>query len=381
MIETMRVQSIPEVLDRLRAAPRDRRYLSVHLDTSPERTIGQGYATWLRDAIREVRGELGAPDRDEEQRFERAAQVAESFVASQASNEPPGLAIYADGTGAFELAVPLPVSPVNRVTWSEHPAIEPLVEALDEQERIAVLLIDKERTRLFTVFLGEIEERTGFAEEVPGAQATGGWFGLSQKRFQRHHEDHVLRHVKRTIRAVMDQLREHPFDRLFISGSPEAVTTLTHHLPRPLRDRFAGTFELELFASEADVLRVAMREAEMAERRDELEDVRALLDASTGQNAAVGADACVAVLNEARVHRLFVARDLDLAGAECPTCGRLLLQAGQCPVCGAALEPVASIRERAIATALDQGARVEVVAGDAATLLGEHGGMAAWTRY
>lgn len=381
MIETLRVQSIPEVLDRLRSAPPDRRYLSVHLDTSPGRTIGQAYTTWLRDAIRQLRDEIGDADREEKQRFERAAQAVETFVAVQATNEPPGLAMYADGTGELELAVALPMSPLNLVTWKEQPAIEPLVEALDEQERIAVLLIDKERTRLFTIFLGQIEERTVFADEVPGAQATGGWFGLSQKRYQRHHEDHVLRHVKRTVRAMMDELRQHPFDRLFVSGSPEAVTTLTHQLPRPLRDRLAGTFELELFASDAEVLGAAMREAELAERRYELDEVHALLNASTGQNAAVGADATLGVLNEARVHRLFVARDLDLDGAECPTCSRLLLQTGDCPVCGTTLEPVPSIRERAIASALDQGARVEVVAGEAADLLMEHGGMAAWTRY
>lgn len=381
MIETMRVQSIPEVLDRLRSAPTDRRYLSVHLDTSPERTIGQAYATWLRDAIRQLRDTLGDADRDEQQRFERAAKAVETFVAGQATNEPAGLAVYADGTGDLELAVPLPVSPLNLVAWKEHPAIEPLVDAIDEQERIVVLLIDKERTRLFTIFLGEIEERTVFADEVPGRQSTGDWFGLSQKRFQRHHEDHVLRHVKRTIRAMVDELRQHPFDRLFVSGSPEAVTTLIHQLPRPLRDRLAGTFELELFASDAEVLDAGLREAKLAERRYELDEVRALLDASTGQNAAVGADATLGVLNEARVHRLFVARDLDLDGAECPTCGRLLLQTGDCPVCGTPLEPVPSIRERAIASALDQGARVEVVAGEAADLLMENGGMAAWTRY
>lgn len=381
MIETMRVQSIPEVLDRLRSAPPDRRYLSIHLDTSPERTIGRAYTTWLRDAIRQLRDEIGDADREEKQRFERAAQTVETLVAGQATNEPPGLAAYADGTGEIELAVALPTSPINLVTWKGHPAIEPLVEALDEQERIAVLLIDKERTRLFTIFLGHIEERTVFADEVPGAQATGGWFGLSQKRYQRHHEDRVLRHVKRTVRAMMDELRHHAFDRLFVSGSPEAVITLTHQLPRPLRDRLAGTFDLELFASDAEVLGAAMCEAERAERRYELDELGALLNASTGQNAAVGADATLGVLNEARVHRPFIARDLDLDGAECPACGRLLLQTGDCPVCGATLDPVPSIRERAIASALDQGARVEVVAGEAADLLMEHGGMAAWTRY
>lgn len=381
MIETMRVQSIPEVLDRLRAAPTDRRYLSVHLDTSPERTLGQAYATWLKEALRQLRDELGDVGRVEHERFERAASAAERFVADQVAPEPAGLAVYADGTGEFELAVPLPMSPLNLVIWQDYPAIEPLVEALDEQERVAVLLIDKERTRFFTVFLGQIEERTIFADDVPGKQATGDWFGLSQKRYERHHDDMVLRHIKRTTRAMVDELRKRPFDRLFVSGSPEAVSVLTHHLPRPLQDRFAGTFELEMFASDADVLEAALKEAEKAERNAELDAVRDILDASTAQNASVGLDATLAVLHDARVHRLLVARDLDVAGGECPACGRLTLQTGSCPACGAALNPISSIRERAVASALAQGARVDIVAGDAADLLMSNGGMAAWTRY
>ena len=381
MIETMRVQSIPEVLDRLRAAPTDRRYLSVHLDTSPERTLGQAYAIWLKDAIRDLRDDLGDLGRDENERFERASTAAERFVADQVAPDPPGLAFYADGTGEIELAIPLPMSPMNLVMWQDYPAIEPLVESLDEQERVAVLLIDQEQSRLFTMFLGEIEERADFTDDVPGRQATGGWFGLAQKRYERHHDLLVLRHVQRTIRALMAELRKRPFDRLILGGPPDAVTLLTHQLPRPLRNRLAGTFELEMFVSSAEVLDVARREAELAERRAELEDVRVLLDASTGQNAAVGADATLAVLSEARVHRIFIARNLELAGGECHTCDRLVLQTGTCPVCGAKLEPVASIRERAIESALTQGARVEVIAGEAADLLMSHGGMAAWTRY
>jgi peptide chain release factor subunit 1 len=362
-------------------APRDRKYLSVHLDTSPDRTIGQAYETWFRDAIRRLRDELGDVDRTERDQFDRATGAAESVVRDQASRETAGLAVYIDGTGEFEMAVPLPMSPLDLVTWTEYPALGPLVDVIDEQERVVVLLIDKERTRLFTIFLGEIEERTVFFDEVPGKQATGDWFGLSQKRYQRHHEDKVLQHVKRTIRAMMDELRERPFDRLLVSGPDEAVTTLIQRLPRPLRDRLAGTFEIELFATDAEVLAAGMREAEAAERRYEVDEIRKLLEASTGQNAAVGADATLAVLNDGRVHRLFIARHLDVEGGECTTCERLTLDGETCPICGSALQHIRSVGDRAIAHALAQGARVEVVAGEASDLLREHGGMAAWTRY
>lgn len=381
MMMTSPIQTLPDVLERMKRVPTDRHYLSVLLDTTPERMIGQAYRVSFRDAIRSLREELAETDPAEKTQFEQAVGVADAYVNDQVSAQAAGLAIYLDSTGEIEVAVPLPMSPPNHVEWAAYPDIEPLVEALDEQERMAVVLIDKERTRLFTIFLGQVEEQTAFRDEVVGKQATGDWFALSQKRYARHHDVEVMRHVKRTIHAMMEELRLRPFDRLLIGGAPEAVTVLTHQLPSPLRDRLAGTLHLELFVTDAEVVEAAMREAGIARQRQDLEQVRQILDASTGQNAAVGPDATLAVLSEARVHRLFVTRELALAGGECPVCDRLMLQEGDCPVCGNHLTPVSSIRERSIANALGQGARVEIVIGDAADLLMAHGGMAAWTRY
>jgi hypothetical protein len=42
---------------------------------------------------------------------------------------------------------------------------------------------------------------------------------------------------------------------------------------------------------------------------------------------------------------------------------------------------VRDLRERIAERALDQGARVEVVSGEASARLLEHGGVGAWTRY
>jgi peptide chain release factor subunit 1 len=381
MIATTDLRSIPTVLDTLRSRPTDDAMLSVHLDTSPARILGGGYRVWFREASRALRDQLGGASHAERERFDAAVALADGAIERQLAPSWPGMAIFSSGTADDTLMVPLLASPRDLVAWDARPAISPLVEALDEAERVAVLLFDKERTRLFTVYLGEIEERHAFVDDVPGKQATGEWFGLAQARYARHHEDHVLRHVKRTVRALTGELRTHPFDRLIVGGPPEARSMLLHHLPRPLRSRLVGTIPQELFAPESEILAAALAEAEAAERRDELVAVRELLEASSAQGAVVGLDATLEALNEGRVYRLFIATGAPLPGGECERCQRLAAATGPCPVCGGEMQPVVDLGERATALAIARGARVEHVGGEAADVLREHGGYGAWARF
>ena len=58
----------------------------------------------------------------------------------------------------------LPVSLPTEARYRPDPYLRPLLETLDEHERHGVVLLDRQQARLFSVFLGEIEEhREAFA--------------------------------------------------------------------------------------------------------------------------------------------------------------------------------------------------------------------------
>jgi peptide subunit release factor 1 (eRF1) len=370
--------TLPGVIKSLReiTAPGDR-VLSVYLDTSPGRIAGQAYLLAYRDACKALRETLPTGERDA---FEAAAAQAERHLTQLVPGRP-GLALFASGSPDYLFAAPLPTRPVEEITWAKAARLGPLVEVLDEFERIAVLLFDKERAILYTIFLGEIEGRHALEDYVPGKQATGGWFALAQTRYARHHEEHVLRHAKRTIALLMEVLRDRPFDRLFLAGPDEAVELLTRHLPRPLKARLAGRIDLELFADEAAISRAALAAAEAVERREELALVDELLNEATATRAAVGVQATLDALNDRRVHVLFVADSLSGPAAECRRCERLSITAGRCPLCSGPLAELPDLRERVFERALEQGARIESLAGPAAAKLAGWGGLGAWTRY
>jgi peptide chain release factor subunit 1 len=374
------IRDLPVVLQSLQQTEYDR-VLSVYLDTSPHQSIGQGYKIRFRDLCKLMRAQLESAGRDDQFRFEAAVTQAERYLAAIQTPGAPGMAIFTTGEQDGLLVSLLPVRPSERVVWAANAAIEPLIAALDECERVATLLFDKEKSRLFSIFLGQIEERQLLVDDVPGKQKTGDWFALSQKRYERHHEDHVLRHARRTIHALSAELRSHPFDRLFIAGPDEAVTVLIQLLPPPLRGRFDGSLSLPLYAGETEVLNATREAAETAERRDEVEAVQALIDTEQSPRTVLGLESTLGALAAGRVHRLFVAADLDRGGAVCEACGRLTGDLDRCLSCAAPTRPVPALTEQAIEVALAQDARVEIVAGLASKLLLRHGGLAAVARY
>jgi hypothetical protein len=374
-------RSIPDVLTTLRSKPIPGfGVLSAYINISPARTVDQAYLIAFRAKCQVVRDTL---DPTERAAFEEAVDQSERFLRNDFVPSSPGLGIFASGREDYFHVVPLQASIADDVRWNRRPILTPIEEELDEYERVAVALIDKERARLYTIFLGNLEERRVFADEVSGKHGSGGWAALAQSRAARHHEEQVRDHVQHVIRELMDMLREHSFDRLIVGGPAEARAMLIHRLPRSLRGRLAGTLNLELFASDDDVLQAARHEIERIERREELAAVRDLVEAAATQHVALGIEPTLDALNDRRVHRLFISTSLSVAGGSCARCGALTVGPGdvRCPTCGEWVSPDSSPIGQIIERAREQGARLEMVSGDAATLLEKHGGMGAWTRY
>jgi peptide subunit release factor 1 (eRF1) len=361
----------------LRSSLTGQAVLSVYLDTTPERVAGRAFVLELRDACKELRPAI---TQAESAAFESSVLRIEHYLNEEFEAHQRGLALFATQDGTL-IAVSLAQAPLEDVVWAQHPEISPLEQIVDDAERIAVVLFDAQRARLLTVFLGALESETSLTDDVPRKQATGGWFGLQQTKFARHREDHVRRHAERTVRALMDLLRTRSFDRLLLAGPDEPLAVLRRELPRPLRVRVAGTLDAEVFASASDVLAATLRRAEELERQHEQQLVAELFEAASTPAVMLGPAGTLGALAEGRVHMLIMAADFEQAGATCPACSRLVLDAHRCPGCGFETTPVSSLREAVIRQARQQGARLELVSGPAAERLAEVDGIAAWTRF
>ncbi len=275
----------------------------------------------------------------------------------------------------FQLQVPS----LSIARFTDRPAISQLASILDEQERYGVLILDKVRARLLSVYLGEVEDEITLKSRYSGKTAVGGW---SQARYERRREGQLHTHVMKAIDALAREQRRRGFDRILMCGPDEALAALIGALPRGLRSRVSGTFSCELSASDQTVLKRTRKLMETAERDAEETIVGHLLAAAkSGGQATIGWEETLPALFEGRVHKLVLVDRLRKRGRNCPG-GHVA--AGRARVCSRCQEPVGTshdLTEAAVGAALDTQANVEMVRGSAAQQLRREGGIGAILRY
>ena len=162
---------------------------------------------------------------------------------------------------------------------------------------------------LKNVMGGEIEEYTELMDELVPRPKAGG---LSAEKYQRHHDMHVLWHVKHAVEATERLWMRERCQRLLIGGTEEPLAELRRLLPKALHERLVGEIAVSV-QDAADAILARTLEVERAiERRVEAERVAALLEAALGQGPGVlGLERTLEAVVEGRVHGAAVIARLE----------------------------------------------------------------------
>ncbi|HEY0322512.1 MAG TPA: hypothetical protein VGC66_16270 [Pyrinomonadaceae bacterium] len=357
--------------------------LSLYLNTdlSIAANVNRAFEVVLKDLLREIEERL---DKDERKEFAADAVGVSRFVENY--REPQhGLVIFSDASDDFFWVRELRVNVRDGAWWSETPYLRPLIEILDEHERYGVLLTDRKQARLFTIYLGEIEEHLeAFAKaDVTHIKSSGTDRLLSQMNIERKADEHAQWHLKRVAELMSRLARKHEFERLILAGTVEATSELSGLLPKGLRVRVVRKISLAVEASDTEVLEATLKVEEEIEREHETRIVEELITAAGKQQQAVlGLDRTLEAILEQRAWRLIYSDGFAASGTECTNCGALSVSEGEsCAYCGEAVREVLDLVERADTRLMDMHGKVEHVRGAAATRLQGVGSIGAFLRY
>ncbi len=358
--------------------------LSVYLDVEQSRAanLNRGFETALENMLRSI--ERRIEDRRQKEHFEADAARVRRFISRYVPRGL-GLVMFCDDSEGYFWSRDVRARLRNDAHWTATPHVRPLLEALDEFERYGVVLADRAHSRLFTVFMGEIEEHVeAFASlGVHHTKTTGTDHLWSQSHFQRKADTHARGHLKRVAELMADFWEAHHFDRLVLAGSPEATAELRRLLPKRLQSRVVATLHLNVDAAGSQVLEETQKAQIQVERREEarlLEDLITI--AAKNDRAVIGLEATLRAVREGRVWRLVYLDALVLRGRRCPACSALYAEnETACAFCGGPLGPVEDLVEAMAERAAEEGARVELVRGEAAERLRSVGGVGAYLRY
>ncbi len=300
----------------------------------------------------------------------------------------------------FTLQVELPVVDLAQgrveAKWGE-PYIAPLIYALDEYERYCVVFLNKERWRLFEIFLGEIEEIMDVFNQIttedwrkvtadnPSLRFTApkpasSRAGAAVDRFARKMNVWVQKFYKNVARLLEKFVNDHDIGRIILLGVPEETKFFEQYLARSLRDKVVAHLASlpTPRASVGEVAKKVFPEIERIEREKEVE----LISKIKEQPGVWGLENVLDALQMGRLYILVVPWDLNVDVWRCREAALVFADEETArEFCPDEMEKV-RLRDIIVDLAADYGTRLEFVRGEAEKVLKEQmDGIAGLTRW
>lgn len=270
-----------------------------------------------------------------------------------------GLALFSCSAHDFWEVLELTVPVRDRLVVNHTPYVRELEAVVARHERFAVLLVDRQRARLFLFLQGELLDKQEQIDLLPRHDDDGGQLGKDQ--VAGHAAVAAHRHLRHAAAAAFALYQDQGFDHFVLCGPDEVTAEVERDLHAYLRERLAARVHLAVQASD-DEIRTAVEGVEAGvERAREaaiVDRLRRALGAGTG--GAGGLAATLEALVARRVDTLIVSDGFEAPGWRCQACAWIGTLGRTCPLCQAEMDQVDDVVEDAVEEALTQACKVAV---------------------
>lgn len=334
---------------------------SCYLDVDGRRYIRpHDYQLHLDAMLRKARDRWVDGDRTTRASVESDLQrIADYAKGSLDRSRIRGVAMFSCSAHDFWRAVELPVPVRNRLVVNHTPYVRELEAAVEQYDRFAVLLADRQRARLFLFELGELVEKQEQFDRLPRHDDDrGDW---SRDHVADHTAALAHRHFRRAAQAAFDFYRQQGFDHLIIGVPEELAGELQNELHSYLRERIAARVNVAVGARDDEIRHAALEVEAKVERSKEAAAVQRLRDAVGASSGGVaGVEPVLEALVARRVDTLLVSEGFETPGWRCPSCAHVGTRGRACPVCAQLMDRVDDVIEEAVEEGLAQRCRVHV---------------------
>lgn len=368
-----------EQLDRLPELPGP--VLTAYLDVNPgnlrnQRGGGRSPAAiWMRDRARYLAAGLPAP---EARALRREMRRLDEFLSASRAGAKSLVAF--SGPRAWEV-LRLEVAVEEELYWGP-PALGQLLWLADEHQPCGAVAIERSGARFFRFWMGEAWEEPPRPFSIDRSQ----WrprtlvmgVGVEVENYRQRETEHFERFYREVAAQSQAWARRRSLRPLVLLGGTEAVDGVRDAFPAAWRRDLIVVSELPSGSNASEIAARVGPELERWRREQESGEVEQALGAAERGEAVTGVDATLAALQEGRIRRLLVSRDLRGRVRLCPRCGWVDRSPQiACPQCGAGRE-AQSLRAMLPLLARKFSVPVAVVAGGAAGRLAAAEGMAGW---
>ena len=268
--------------------------------------------------------------------------------------------------------MPLPVRVADSLTIDVDPYIQPLEAILEEQRRVLVVDLSKEKTSVSLYELGYEEPLASIKAFEPSDSDDASRPGKGQGR----RLTHLQWHLKSSALLADRLFREKGADLVALIGEEGLVKEFEDYLPKAIRERLLARLRLSP-DDRTNKRRAALEDALAEARKRDEEAALAELGFYKGHGRlAAGLELVIDAANLFLMRQLYLDDRLTRAGYVCRTHHFLSLTPGPCPFDNQPLLPAENVIDELVEIARLHGVQVMLVM-SRQDLLGPYEGVAA----
>jgi peptide subunit release factor 1 (eRF1) len=329
--------------------------------TRPQNKSHRDELIRLKDLVRGAMKRAGGAARvDLERILERAEQLHADHAHAKAI-----FACSAKGTWR-EFNLP-PKLAASTVVLNSRFHLSPLVTALDHLLRCAVALVNREKSHIVGLGIGDTPEEVISIEEItseaPRRVRTDGFAGYQAGHIERHIDNEAMRHFKYTAERLKDIVETRAVEQVVMGCRDEIWLEIESQLHSYVRQRLVGRFPADPATTSLAEIRDQVEKIIFEQRASEREAlVREVLgEAQRDGRGVTGLRNVLLSLERGEVQTLLIANSFSAPGVECRNCGHLDSRASrQCDVCGRETTEVENLLDVLVSRAIRTGG-VEIV--------------------
>ena len=240
--------------------------------------------------------------------------------------------------------------------------LRPLAAVAASAPRCCVALIDRERARLFELWMDEIREQNEILNPLPRVGRTDGFAGYDAGHNERHFENQAMKHFKNVSQRLQELHNARGCDSFIVGCRDDVWPQLEPHLHTYVRQKMLGRFSIDPAVATADQVREQaqriLEERNASERQALIREVMG--SAQRNGRGKVGLRGVLEALERGEVQTLLFGEAFYAPGAECSNCGHLDSNpVDTCPACGQRTRELEDVTDAILRRALD--ANMEVV--------------------
>jgi hypothetical protein len=320
---------------------------------TPRNKAHKGEAILTKDLAREAlrqlenKGKANPKDKCESAHadLDRVVQLSNEFR----SNGTHAKAVFACSSRGFWREYDLPAQlSGTQLLVDRHFHLRPLAQLLGAFPSLGVVLLDRQRARLFDLRLGELTEREGFFHPLPRRGRSDGFAGYDGGHAERRVADEARQHFKQVAEVLKTALEKRTFDKWIVGCQDAHWRQFESQLHSDVAQKLLGRFSAEVAHTGPDIIRA---QSEQIFDKWQAERCRELVSETIGQarshgRGVTGLRRVLRSVELGEVQTLLIGENYTAQAVECTGCGHLDAHlVSFCPVCGRQTRQVVDVAE------------------------------------